>query len=250
MNQKPLLSAIVIAKNEGERLYACLRNLSWADELILVDNGSTDNTVQIARQRKATIIKERTNNFARLRNIGAKSARGVWLLYIDADETVTVPLRDEIIGIMRQPKSLSAYVLPRKNIYLGRPWPYRDGMVRLIKKESFVTWEGILHEHAIVRGAIGSLTQACIHTTHRTLSEMVEKTNEWSAYEAALRFGSKHPPIRSWRIIRVMVTSFFDSFIRQGGWRAGTTGWIESIYQSFSIFITYAKLWEVQNKYI
>jgi hypothetical protein len=77
---------------------------------------------------------------------------------------------------------------------------------------------------------------------------MVTKTNEWSLEEAKLRFDAGHPPVVGWRLIRVMITGFWRSFISQGGWKAGTVGWIESIYQGFSMFITYAKLWELQQK--
>lgn len=250
MNQKPFLSAIIIAKNESERIHACISNLSWADEVLLIDNGSTDDTSAIARRLKITVIEENMRNFSRLRNVGARRAEGLWLLYVDADEAVSPKLKAEILKIVHDPNALAAYVIPRNNIYLGRLWPYQDGMVRLIQKSSFVTWEGILHEHAIVRGEIGKLKEPFIHNTHRSLSEMVQKTNEWSSYEATLRLDSAHPPISWWRILRVMMTAFFDSFIRQGGWKIGVVGWIESMYQAFSIFITYAKLWEMQNKYI
>ena len=248
MNPNPFLSAIIIAKNESKRISACINNLSWADEIILIDNGSTDDTVSVACRHKVIVIKEHAHNFSRLRNVGARRARGSWLLYVDADETVTHRLQEEILKIIHNPRALAAYVIPRSNVYLGHVWPHQDGMVRLIKKTSFVTWEGILHEHAIIRGSIGILSQPFIHNTHRSLAEMVAKTNEWSAYEAKLRLDVRHPPISWWRILRVMNTAFYDSFIRQGGWKAGSVGWIESIYQSFSIFITYAKLWELQNK--
>jgi (heptosyl)LPS beta-1,4-glucosyltransferase len=250
MNHTPTISAIIIAKNESKRIQECIDNLSWVDEILLIDNGSTDNTVKIAGLSKILIIREHIHNFSKLRNIGARKATGSWLLYVDADETVVPALRKEILHTIHSTNSLAAYVIPRNNMYLGHVWPYRDGMIRLIKKSSFVTWEGVIHEHAIVRGIVGNLSQPFIHNTHRTLSEMVAKTNEWSDHEAKLRLDAHHPPITWWRIIRVMGTAFIDSFIRQGGWKAGTVGWIESIYQSFSIFITYAKLWEMQNKFI
>jgi len=77
---------------------------------------------------------------------------------------------------------------------------------------------------------------------------MVAKTNEWSVVEARLRLDAHHPPVVWWRLVRVMITGFWESFVRNGGWRAGTVGFIESIYQGYSMFITYAKLWEMQVK--
>ena len=143
---------------------------------------------------------------------------------------------------------MEAYVIPRKNYYLGSSWPSNDGMVRLIRKDSLIRWVGKVHEHAEIRGDVGRLRNHFLHDTHRTLEEMVAKTNEWSTVEAQLRYQHHHPLVSWWRLIRVMMTAFFDSFVSQGGWRAGTVGWIESVYQAFSIFVTYAKLWEMQQE--
>ena len=77
---------------------------------------------------------------------------------------------------------------------------------------------------------------------------MLSKTNEWSHVEAKLRYESNHPYIVPWRLLRVMLTAFMRSYIYEKGWKAGTVGVIESIYQAYSMFITYAKLWEIQQK--
>ena len=105
-----------------------------------------------------------------------------------------------------------------------------------------------MHESPIVEGAIGQLQSPIVHFSHRDLFSMVEKTNEWSEIEAKLRFKSQHPKMTWWRFPRVMMTAFFNSYILQGGWKIGTVGIMESIYQAFSTFITYAKLWELQKK--
>jgi glycosyltransferase involved in cell wall biosynthesis len=246
MSQKMSLSAIILTKNEEARIGACLDGVSWADERIVVDTGSTDKTISIATQKKATVIREVSGNFSRIRNTGARRAKGEWLLYVDADEIVTPELRHEIERAITSGQ-YNAYYIPRKNYYLGAIWPYQDGMVRLIRKKSLIRWTGVLHEHAQIKGSTGELKYYFIHFTHRTLSEMVTKTNEWSFYEANLRFLSHHPRIVWWRLLRVMVTAFWNSYISQGGWKIGTVGLIESMYQAFSMFITYAKLWEMQK---
>ncbi|HUD20190.1 MAG TPA: glycosyltransferase family 2 protein [Patescibacteria group bacterium] len=248
MKRRILLSAIVIARNEAKRLEGCLQSLSWADECIVIDNASTDETALIAKKCGAIVVNVRSNNFSLLRNNGAKAAHGIWLLYVDADELVPPPLREEIMSEITGEHASRAYFIPRQNYYLGLLWPSRDGMVRLIRNDALSQWDGVLHEHAVVHGPISTLRNCFIHKTHRTLEEMVDKTNKWSALEAELRFKSHHPLISWWRLLRVMMTAFFDSFIRQGGWKAGTVGLIESIYQAFSMFITYAKLWELQKR--
>jgi len=246
MNQKNMCSAIIIAKNEESRIAVCIEHVRFADEIIVVDNGSTDTTASIARSLHATVITKSGKDFSALRAIGAKQATGDWLLYIDADELVTPELQKEILEKIRN-GSAAAYYITRENYYLGYRWPTKDKMIRLIKKSALVSWQGSLHEHAEIVGTIKTLSASLVHQTHRTLSEMVEKTNEWSEIEANLRFTSGHPTMVWWRFIRVMLTAFADSFWRQQGWRAGTVGWIESIYQAFSMFITYAKLWEKQQ---
>ncbi len=270
------LSAIIIAKNEESRIAKCLSHLTWVDEVIVVDNGSTDATREVAKKQGATVISVAdTHDFAKLRTIGKEKAHGEWLLYVDADEVVTQELAGEIREVVSHQESrelsssgltrgsssknldsrfrgndnlVGGYEFRRKNYYLGHPWPGEEYILRLMRKDALQEWYGELHETARVKGEIGRLRSPLFHYTHRTLEEMVTKTNEWSQSEANLRFLSGHPQVVWWRFLRVMLTAFFDSFIRQSGWRAGAVGWIESIYQAFSMFITYAKLWEMQQR--
>ena len=245
MSQKNSISVIIIARNEGARIAGCIGSISWADEIIVVDNGSTDDTVSIAKKLNAKIIEQHGINFSALREYGAAGASGKWFLYIDADELVTTELRKEIEEKITE--STSAYYISRKNYYLGHEWPTKDKMIRLIRKDALISWKGKLHEHPEIRGEIGNLKESLIHNTHRTLSEMVEKTNEWSEIEADLRLRANHPHMVWWRFFRVMISAFWRSYIVEGGWKAGMAGWIESIYQMYSMFITYAKLWERQQ---
>lgn len=250
MNQKkPSLSAIIIARNEETRIGRCIDALRFADEVIVIDNNSTDNTVSIARKKGAEVVSITTSDFAHLRNIAVSYAHSEWLLYVDADEIVSPELEISMYDAVRNSgKNVSGYMIHRKNFYLGCSWPKGEWMLRLFTRQSFVKWRGTLHETAVIRGAIGKLSGLLLHDTHRTLSEMVQKTNEWSQTEAELRLSVNHPKITWWRIIRVTITGFWHSFFSQGGWSVGTVGWIESMYQGFSMFITYAKLWELQKK--
>jgi len=109
-----------------------------------------------------------------------------------------------------------------------------------------VAW--VVHETPTIKGAFGEIERPINHYTHRSLSQMVEKTNEWSEYEAELRIKAGHPEMTWWRFFRVIVTAFFKSYVFEKGYKNGTEGIIEAIYQSFSIFITYAKLWEMQRE--
>ncbi|MDP3998067.1 MAG: hypothetical protein Q8P89_00415, partial [bacterium] len=171
------------------------------------------------------------------------------VFYVDADERVTPELREEIKSVIsNQEAVVSAYKIPRKNFYFGNnEWPYIENVERLFKKNALKGWKGQIHESPTFDGVPGKLNGFLIHYTHRDLSSMVEKTIEWSKVEAKLRFEAGHPPVFWWRFPRMMLGEFYRSYIKQNGWRAGTVGIIESIYQAFSIFVTYARLWEMQK---
>lgn len=248
---KSNISAVILAKNEEERIEKCLSSLSWVDERIVIDNGSSDKTIEVAKKHHVKVIKDTSEDFSKLRNNGKDVASQEWLLYVDADEQVPDELRQKIVSIIAafdKEKGPFGYFIKRKNFYLGHPWPSMDKMHRFFWKKALVRWEGKLHETAIVDGPVDTIYEPLLHDTHRTLEEMVEKTNAWSNTEAKLRLDVMHPPVVWWRFLRVMTTAFWNSFITQGGWRAGTVGWIESTYQAFSAFITYGKLWELQQK--
>jgi glycosyltransferase involved in cell wall biosynthesis len=243
------ISAIILTKNSEEVIADCLDSLSFCQEIIVIDNKSEDRTKAIAEKMGAKVFEYSSDSFANLRNFGIKKATGEWLLYVDADERVTPSLNKEIIKVINDPASGNVgFKVKRKNFYFGdHPWPYIESLERLFKKDRLRGWYGELHESPKVDGSIGMLEGYLFHYTHRDLTSMVKKTIEWSKIEAELRFKSGHPKMTWWRFPRVMLTAFFNSYIKQSGWKAGTVGLIESMYQSFSIFVTYARLWEMQQ---
>ena len=243
------LSAVVIAKNAEDLIGDCLDSLSFCDETIVIDGGSEDKTLEISAKKGAKIFKHELKDFSLIRNFGLEKAEGEWILYVDVDERVTPQLKENIEKATEEISEFSAYKLLRKNFYLGEnAWPYIEKLERLFKRENLKGWHGELHESPVIEGKVGELKGYLFHYTHRDLTSMVNKTAEWSRVEADLRFKSNHPKMTWWRFPRVMLSAFLNSYIRQGGYKVGTAGLIESIYQSFSMFITYARLWEMQNK--
>jgi len=247
------LSVVIIAKDEEKMIEDCLESVKWADEIILVDSGSTDRTVTIAEKFGAKIISVPGEKleFSHWRNQGLKAAKGKWILYLDADERITPELKKEIKGIIKKGEG-AAFAIPRRNFYLGKEvrfggaWP--DYVKRFFKKDKLKKWEGRLHEEPVYEGKLKHLKEPMIHLTHRDLSSMVEKTRGWSKIEADLLYQAKHPPVTWWRILRIMLGEFWLRGIKQQGWRDGTVGWIEIVFQMFSRFITYARLWEMQQR--
>ncbi len=246
-----MISAIIIARNAQGLIEDCLKSVSWADEIILVDTGSSDETVGVAKRLEAKVVETKNGGFSEWRDLGARSAKGDWLIYIDSDERVTEKLREEIKRTILEGTD-GAYAIPRRNFFLGHKmhwggwWP--DYVIRLIRKDSLVRWEGELHEQPKIKGKIGKLKESLTHITHRNLSEMVEKTNNWSEIEARLLFESHHPKMTWWRFFSVAFREFWYRGIIKLGFLDGPVGIIEIIYQMFSRMITYAKLWEMQIK--
>ncbi|OGM03115.1 hypothetical protein A2115_03430 [Candidatus Woesebacteria bacterium GWA1_41_8] len=244
------VSAIIIAKNEAEMIGDGLESVLWADEIIVIDSGSVDKTIDIAKRYGAKIYKTRSGSFSDWRKQGAKRAQGEYLFYLDADERVTPLLRAEIKKAVSD-ESAPAYAIPRKNILLGHEmhwggwWP--DYVIRLIKATALISWKGELHEYPEISGEVIKLRQPLIHITHTNLTEMVEKTNYWSETEARLLFESGHPPVVWWRFVSIAFREFWFRGIRKMAFLDGPVGIIELIYQIFNRLIIYAKLWEFQQ---
>ena len=243
------LSAVIIARNAEDTIADAISSSSFVDEVVVIDGNSSDKTPQISKQHGAHVYSLDSDNFSEMRNYGIEKAKGEWILYVDSDEKITDVLRKNILSAVNKHNSFAAYRILRKNFYLGNyEWPHIEKLERLFKKENLKKWYGQLHESPLVDGKIGELEGYLLHFSHRDLSSMLSKTIEWSKVEADLRLKANHPHMTWWRFPRVMIQAFFNSYILQKGWKVGTAGIIESIYQAFSMFITYARLWEMQEK--
>ena len=249
------LSVIVIVKNAEKQITDCLKSVCHlADEIIVIDDQSEDKTVKIAEKMGAKVIIHKMKDFADQREFGLRQVQDEWVLYVDADEVVSQKLKEEIQSTIKNQqlrinKQIVAYKIPRKNFYFGNyEWPTIEKIERLFLRKALKGWKGAIHESPIVDGKIGELKNYLLHYTHQDLSSMVKKTNEWSEIEAQLLFESNHPRMTWWRFLRIMLTKFWQSYVNQGGWKIGSPGLIESIYQAYSYFIVYTKLWEKQQK--
>ena len=247
------LSVIIITKNEDKMLDDCLKSVSWVDEILVVDSGSTDRTLEIAKRHKAKIVdSSKGKSFSEWRNIGFKKATSDWIVYIDADERMSKDLKDEIKKMVeKENPPCVAYAIPRENIIFGKKfrhggfWP--DYVKRLFKKDGFHGWSGKLHEEPKFNGELGHLDNPLTHEKHETLSEMMDKTNVWSAVEAELMFSANHPQMNVARFISAMAREFWYRMIREKAFLDGGEGVIMALYQVFSRFVSYAKLWEMQE---
>lgn len=245
-----MLSVIVITKDEEKMIETCLDSVKWADEIIVADNGSTDDTIKLAKKYTDKVFIYQDNNFASLRNKAFEKAQGEWVLYVDADERVSGSLKEEIQSIV-QNTTYSAVALSRRNVIFGQSvrygpfWP--DWVIRLLKRSDFKGWVGEVHEQPAFDGGLGYSKFSLFHLTHRGAEQMIMKNLVYSKIDARLRFQSGHPQMVGWRFLRILFSELFYQGIVRRGFFSGTIGVMDSVIQVFSLFTTYVRLWELQQ---
>jgi len=245
-----MLSVVLNAKNEQNIVKACLESVRWVDEIVVVLNDSTDETEKVAKEYTKDIFKIEGQDFAKVKNLGLEKATGDWVLFIDADERVLAPLREEIEEIMKSGDK-SAYALSRKNIIFGQEVSYgpyeHDWIIRLVKKSQVKGWVGSVHEHIEFNGQLGYTKNSLLHLTHRDIDHFILKSLEWSKIDAKLRLDAGHPPMTRWRFFRIFISELYAQGIKRRGFFAGTVGTIDSILQVFFFYMTYVRLWQLQQ---
>ncbi len=245
-----MLSVVIITKNEEQMIKTCLESIKWADEIIIIDQDSTDNTIEIAKKYTDKIFNNNSQDFSERRNFGMEKTSGNWVLYIDSDERVLEPLKIEIQKLIQDSK-YSAYAISRKNVIFGKAVnyePYKnDWMIKLFKKVDFQTWVGKVHEYGKFKGELGYTKNSLLHLTHRDLDQIVLKSLAWSNIDAKLRLDANHPRMTSWRFLRIFITETFNQGVARGGFFNGTVGVMDSMLQVFSLYMTYVRLWQLQQ---
>ena len=246
-----MITVIVITRNEEGMIKACLESVKWADEIIIADNGSIDGTLDIVKKYTNKIVKFEGQDFASLRNKAWEKASEDWILYVDADERVLEDLKNEIQNLIRAGEH-SAYALSRRNIIFGKEVNYgpykKDWVIRLFKRSDFENWSGKVHEQPKFQGKLGYTKNSLLHLTHRNLDQIVLKSLDWSKIDAQLRLDAEHPPMNGWRFARIFITEIFNQGILRKGFFNGTVGIMDSILQAFSLYMSYIRLWELQQE--
>jgi (heptosyl)LPS beta-1,4-glucosyltransferase len=246
----PKLSVTVITKNEAADLGAALASVAWADEIVVVDSQSTDDTVAIAREHTDRVVVREWHGYADQKNYAASLASHDWILSVDADERVTPELAAEIGSLMAGAPREAAFRIPRVTWHLGRwirttDW-YPDHQLRLYDRR-LAQWTGkYVHEAVRVRGDTGRLRGELQHYAYRDVADHLETIDRYTTYaanemhEAGRRAGfvdiAVHPPL-----------AFLRNYIVRGGFRDGQTGFIISRLNAYYVFLKFAKLWEIDR---
>lgn len=246
----PELSIIIITRDEERNIRVCLESIKWADEIIVLDSGSRDGTVEICREYTAKVYETDWPGFGIQKNRALEKASGEWVLSVDADERVTEELRREIEAAIGQGQC-DAYGIPRVSNYCGRFmrhggwWP--DMVTRLFRRGCGEFTESLVHERLLVRGRIGALKTPLIHYAFHDLEEVIERMNEYSKAGARMRLkeGSRGSMGRA---IRHGLWMFFRTYILKAGFLDGREGFMLAISNAEGTYYRYLKLMYLQEK--
>jgi glycosyltransferase involved in cell wall biosynthesis len=246
--QRPLLSVAVIAKNEADRIGELLRSVSIADEVIVVDSGSTDATVEMCASAGARVIHHDWMGYAAQKQLALERAEGQWILNLDADEALSEELSKEIVtAIQNASIEISGFSIPRLSRYLNRwirhgGW-YPDRKVRLVRR-ACGTWVGDgIHERLDVSGQVRKLSHPLLHYVYRDISDQVRTINRFSTVAADHR---EHGGSRWSLLVGVIhaVGKFFECAVWKAGFLDGAAGLVIAMNSSFYVFLKHAKVWE------
>jgi len=245
------ITAIIIARNEEAMLANCLKTVAWCDDIIVIDNGSHDATVEIAQEYNAQIIHFSSQSFAALREAALAYVKTNWLFYLDADERVTPDLAKEL-QVKIEVGVADAFCFHRKNFFFGQAFEFtgtqKDWVTRVFLKSKLLGWHGSIHESPLFEGKTERLVHPLWHFTHRTTQDGLYKSADWTHREAQLLYKAAIPTVGFSVIVRKTVAEFFKKAIRDGGYRDGTAGLIESLIQGFNRALVYIQVWELQRQ--
>ncbi len=249
----PSLSITLITKNEAHNVRRCLESVKWANEIIVLDSGSTDDTVAICREYTDKIFITDWPGFGPQKNRALEKATGEWILSIDADEEIPPALRDEIQATIADPK-YAAYTIKRLSTYCGKVIRYSgwqsDKPLRLFKKTVGRFSDDIVHEKVVVKSEVGSLKQVMWHFSFANLTQVLDKVNFYSTYGANMRFQKGRKSNLGIALVRGG-WAFFRSYFIKLGFLDGRAGFLLATSNALGTFFCYAKLiylWEAKQK--
>jgi glycosyltransferase involved in cell wall biosynthesis len=247
---KPSLSIIIAAKNEAQNISDCINSASFADEVIVLDSGSTDGTQLLAESCGATVVSTDWPGYGPQQSRGISLARSDWVLSLDADERITPNLRDEILNAINNPKA-DGYRLPRLSSLCGtfihhggwRP----DFTLRLVKRKKAGFTHHFLHAHMTVNGSKADLHESLIHYSYRNLDDVLEKLNRYASGNAKDLY-AKGVKGSLTKAITHGVWAFFRTYFIRAGFLDGRYGFILAVYNAESTYYKYLKLLAMQEE--
>ena len=246
------ISAVIITYNEEKRLEPALKSLEGiAEEIIVVDRYSDDDTVKIAKKYTDRVFQRKWTNFADQKNFANSKARFRWVLSLDADERLSPKLRDEIKLWKEQKSECSGFSMPRQVFYLGRwirhsGW-YPDRKIRLFCKDK-ARWEGeYVHESLVIQGEVKKFKESLYHFTYRNIADHLRRINLFSDL-GAQEFYAQNKKCRWYHLAFLPFFRFVRAYLLKAGFLDGFAGFVISVLEGYSVFSRYAKLREIWKR--
>lgn len=243
------LSVVVVTKNEEENIDLCLGSVhGWADEIVVVDDQSTDKTVELAGKFTDKVFHRKMDVEGAHRNWAYAQASNDWVLSLDADERVTPELREEISQIIARPEH-ALYTIPRRN-YIGNYWvkyggQYPSAQLRLFRKGCFRYEETYVHPRAFSEGTTGHLKSDIIHHSYRDFAHFLQKLNGQTSLEAK-KWAEDGRNIKMSKALWRAFDRFLRTYIRKKGYKDGFIGFMVAYFASVYQVMSYAKYWQIK----
>ena len=246
------ISACITAGNEEAHIRNCLESVMWTDEIVVIDSFSKDKTAEICKEYTNMVYQHRWLGYIGQKNLIKELASGSWIFFVDADETVSKDLKTEILAEFESGNSnnYNGYEFPRMVKYLGRwikhgDW-YPDIKLRLFRKDSGHCTGKEPHDRIHVDGKVKRLKSPLCHFTYNDISDQIATINRFSSISASGNFEDGQR-FHYMDIIFRPVFKFMRSYFIKRGFLDGFPGFIVAISISYSVFIKYAKLWEIEK---
>lgn len=245
-----MLSVIIITKNEESHIAKCLESVKWADEIIVLDSGSSDKTVEICKQFTPLVFETDWQGFGIQKQRALEKVSGDWVLSLDSDETISSQLRAEIETAM-QSSEFNAYKIPFLSNYCGKQikhsgW-YPDYHLRLFRRNMGEFSNDVVHEKIHVTSACGFLKSPVLHDSYTDLNEVLIKINNYSTLQAQKLLARGKKSSLSKAIFRAM-WKFIQTYFIKAGFLDGKHGLMLAISSAEGVYYKYLKLLELQNK--
>lgn len=248
MTTSPQLSVIIICKNESRHIEKCLRSVAdWVNEIVIIDSGSTDNTLDICRAYTSKIYSMDWPGFGPQKNRALEKAQGPWILSLDADEFVSKGLAKEIQSTLQLPRPAAGYWLRRHSYFCGHAIHYgdwsNDRVLRLFQKTSARFSDDLIHERVLIQGNTETLAATLEHQAFDDLSEVLDKLNHYSTLKAQtlLQQGKKLSLLRA---LGHSFWTFVRGYILRRGFLDGVPGFVLARCNALGCFYAYLKAYE------
>lgn len=245
------LTVIIPCFNEARNIKALLETVTWADEILIIDSFSTDETLEIAKEFPVKILQREYKYPAEQKNWAIPQATHDWILILDADERVTPELKTEIQTILSRTPDKVGYWIGRRNFFMGKEVQYSgwqsDKVIRLIHKAHCRYEDKLVHEEITTDGALGMLKHKMTHYTYRDITHFLEKVDRYAGWSAQ-DYQEKTGRVTLYHLLLKPLFRFIKHYFLKLGILDGKVGFVISSILAWSVFLRYVKMMEIRKK--